>query len=229
MFIGWFFGYVYFAVRMVHFSGWGYVTDFNAIFFWTSLFALISCVTFVPLTIVIFNKVTKGTYHKWFPVATTLVSQVALIILLLPFTALRPFDMGVSYFLYAAIIGFTFGSCYYIMQVNNFCGADDSKLKKTAVLIVPVAFILFLFNLFPYIAPSIAYKYFGGTIREKATKHVLQSFNPGDKITDLNAKLPGFGGSTTGSGSISGSGGAISYDIKYDNGIITNITVDNNE
>lgn len=115
MFIGWFFGYVYFAVRMVHFSGWGYVTDFNAIFFWTSLFALISSVTFVPLTIFIFNKVTKGTYNKWFPVATTLASQVALTILLLPFTGLRPFDMGVFYFLYAAIIGFTFGSFYYIM------------------------------------------------------------------------------------------------------------------
>lgn len=69
------------------------------------------------------------------------------------------------------------------MQVNNFCSADDSKIKKIAVLLIPVAFVLFLFNVFPYIAPSLAYKYFGDTIREKATQHVLHSFNPGDKIT----------------------------------------------
>lgn len=225
MFVAWFIGYMYFAVRMVHFSGWGYVTDFSAVFFWTALFALISSITFVPLTIKLFNKTELKKMTFLFPVMTMLVSLVALTILLLPFTNFQPFQMGLFYYIYAGIIGVAFGLIYLWFQKKSFFSDKNRLAKKILILVSPILFILFLFYLFPYTNTTIAYKYFGDSIKDKAIKSVLSKYKVGDTIKDLNRELPSFGGDTIGNGNMAGSMDNYSYNIKYENGIITELTI----
>jgi hypothetical protein len=229
MLLGWCFGYAYFSIRMVHFSGWGYVTDFNSVVFWTSLFSAISTFTFVPLTIKIFNKLTKGRFTYCFPVATFFSSQVALTILLLPFTEFRPFEMGTFYFLYAGVVGFAFGAFYYFMQTKNIFGTSMSKSKKFLVLIATTLLFYLTVSFLPIVSPSIAYRYFGDSIKSRAVRHVLGQLRPGDKLAHLNSRLPGFIGDVFDSGSTAGSDDGFSYDVKFDQGVVTSINLDDSE
>jgi len=225
MFVAWFIGYIYFAIKMVHFSGWGYVTDFSAVFFWTGLFAFISSLTFVPLTIKLFNKTLLNRRKYLFPISTMLLSQVALTILLLPFTNFQPFQMGLFYYIYAGIIGLAFGLIYLLFQKIEVFSTKDNKYKKFLVLIFPVLFLLFLFYLFPYTNTTLAYKYFGDSIKDKAIKSVLRKYKVGDKIMDLNVQLPSFGPGAIGNGNMAGTMENFTYDIEYENGIITKLTI----
>lgn len=228
MFIGWFAGYIYFAIHMVHFSGWGYVTDFSAIFFWTGIFALISAFTFVPMLIRIYNKTLVAKQKLFFPLAAVLASQIALAVLLLPFTNFRPFELGGFYFGYAGIVGFVFGLFYVLFQINPLFNDDSQLTKKMAFFVSPVLFLFFLFYLFPYANPTLAYKYFGDSIKEKAMLYVVSKFKVGDKIKDLHNQLPKdtrdvFVDSVAIFGMESGSG----YSIKYEKGVITELVIDN--
>ena len=227
MFIAWFVGYIFFSIYMVHFSGWGYVTDFSAVFFWTGLFAFVTSLTFVPLTIKLFNKLS---FKKkvLFPIITLLVSQIALTILLLPFTGLRPFEMGAFYFFYAAIIGLAFGLFYIWFQTKNFFSDKSRIVKKVVILSSPIILLLFLFYLFPYLSPSIAFKYFGDTIKDKAIEIVLIRYKAGDKLKDLSNQLPGFIESTNDKGSAFGSTEKFTYNIEFEHGFITKMTLTNN-
>ena len=231
MFIAWFAGYLYFAIHMVHFSGWGYVTDFTAIFFWTGLFAFISAFAFVPIIIKCYNKTPLTRQKKLFPLATGVSSQLVLALLLLPFTNFRLFEMGGFYFGYAGIIGFIFGLSYALFQNIALFDNTNTLLGKLLIIISPALFLIFLFQLFPYTNPTLAYKYFGDNIKDKAMFYVLGKYKVGDKITDLESRLPGLTGEVLGQpsgiGMASGSGNGFSYDIKFEKGIITELVIDN--
>jgi hypothetical protein len=233
MSIAWFVGYLYFAIRMVHFSGWGYVTDFTPILFWTGLFALISAFAFIPGIIKCYNKTLLTKQKKWFPLATGVASQLVLALLLLPFTNLRPFDMSWFYFGYAGVIGFVFGVFYALFQrvalfdnINTFPG-------KLLVIISPALFLVFLFQLFPYTNPTLAYTYFGDSISDKALLYILGKYKVGDRIADLQKQLPRMVGrelvQESDVGGASGTGNGYSYDIEYEKGIITKLVVTNSK
>lgn len=227
MFIAWFIGYIYFSIYMVHFSGWGYVTDFSAIFFWTGIFAFVASITFVPLTVKLFNKFLFVRTKVLFPLFTVLASQIALTILLLPFTNFQPFQMGVFYYIYAAVIGLVFGLFYLWFQTRCFFSNKDRITKRIAILISPIVYLLFLFYLLPYINPAIAYRYFGNSIKEKAIEFVLSKYKVGDEVKEINNQLPGFTGNIISKGNMSGSSENFSYNIEFENGIITKITISN--
>jgi hypothetical protein len=233
MFIAWFVGYLYFAIYMVHFSGWGYVTDFTPILFWTGLFALISAFVFVPMIIKLYNKAFLASQKKGFPLATGVASQLVLALLLLPFTDLRPFEIGWFYFGYAGIIGLVFGMFYSFFQHIDLFNNTNTLLGKLLIIISPALFLVFLFQLFPYTNPTLAYKYFGDSIKAKATFYVLGKYKVGDKITDLESRLPGLTGEVLGQppsvGMASGSGNGFSYDIKFEKGKITELVIDNSK
>ncbi|MDO7853777.1 hypothetical protein [Hymenobacter convexus] len=233
MFIAWFAGYLYFAIYMVHFSNWGYVTDFTPILFWTGLFALISAFVFVPIIIKSYNKTLLARQKKLFPLATGASSQLVLMLLLLPFTNFRPFEIGSFYFGYAGIIGCVFGIFYALFQHVGLFDNTNTLLGKALIIISPALFLVFLFQLFPYASPTLAYKYFGDSIKEKAMFYVLGKYKVGDRITDLESQLPGLTGQAlrqpAGIGMASGSGNGFSYDIKFEKGTITELVIDNSK
>ena len=153
------------------------------------------------------------------------ISQFALTLLLLPFTNFQPFQMGLFYYIYAGIIGIAFGLIYLLLQKTIFFSNKDRWVKKILILITPILFLLFLFYLLPYTNTSIAYKYFGDSIKDKAIKSILRKYKVGDKIKDLNRELPLFGGDKIGKGNAAGSMESFSYNIQYENGIITELII----
>ncbi|MDO7848062.1 hypothetical protein Q5H92_16980 [Hymenobacter sp. M29] len=233
MFIAWFAGYIYFAIYMVHFSNWGYVTDFTFILSWTGIFTLISAFVFVPIIIKGYNKTFLTRQTKLFPLVTGAASQLVLALLLLPFTDLRPFEISWFYFGYAGIIGCVFGVFYAMFQIFWPFDSTSTWLRKSLIIISPALFLVFLFQLFPYITPTLAYKYFGDSIKEKAIFYVMGKYKVGDKISDLESQLPGLTGQGLGQpadiGMASGSGYGFSYDIKFEKGIITELVIDSSK
>ena len=223
MFIAWFTGYIYFAIYSVYFSGWGYITDFSAIFLWTGLFAFICVFTFVPLIIFIFKKISFSRSNIFFPFFTILFSQIALTILLLPFTAFQPFQMGLFYFVYAAVIGLTFGLFYLLLQTKLHLNDKKQWIKKTIFLFFPILFLIFLFYVFPFVCPGLAYTYFGDSIKDKAIKSVLRKCKVGDSIQKINNQLPDFANNMSGKGMMSASMGDFYYNIEFENGKITKL------
>ena len=223
MFIAWFTGYIYFAIHSVYFSGWGYITDFSAIFFWTGLFTFICVFTFVPLIIFLFRKTSLSRSNIFFPLFTILFSQIALTILLLPFTDFQPFQMGFFYFVYAAVIGLAFGLFYLLFQSKLNLKDKKQWIKKTIFLFFSVLFLVFLFYVFPYVSPGLAYKYFGDSIQDKAIISVLRKCKVGDTIQKINCQLPNFASNTRGKGMMSASMDNFYYNIEFENGKITKL------
>ncbi|MGR6088072.1 MAG: hypothetical protein ACU4F9_07845 [Arcticibacter sp.] len=230
MFIAWFSGYIYCSIRMVHFTRWGYVTDFSFVLSGTGIVAATCIFTFVPLTIYIFKKIKINYNYLFFPIATLLSSQIALSFLISPFNESvifgLPFTQREFYYTYAGIIGLVFGVAYLVLQNKYLFGSDSSLLGKTILFSSPILFLLFLFYIFPYLIPSIAYKYFGDDIKDRAIIGVLSKYKTGDNIMDLKKDLPNFGGHSIGTGSILGERSAYRYEIEYENGIITKLYLD---
>jgi len=230
MFIAWFSGYIYCSIRMVHFTRWGYVTDFSYVLSGTGIVAAISIITFVPLTIFIFKRIRINYNYLFFPIATLLSSQIALSFLLSPFNQGiplgLPFTQREFYYTYAGIIGLVFGVAYVVLQNKYLFGSNSSLLGKTILFSSPILFLLFLFYIFPYLIPSIAYKYFGDDIKDRAIIGVLSKYKTGDNIMELQKDLPNFGVDSIGTGSMLGERSAYRYEIVYENGIITKLYID---
>lgn len=229
MFIAWLAGYAYFAIRSVHFSSWGYVNNFTFIFNWTGIFALISSLIFVPLLLKLITKTSFITNKAGFLLAVLLCSQLALILLLLPFLGFHAFLIGKFYFGYAAVIGIVFGLIYPQLQsLHLFSKRGWTAAKLLAFTLMPL-FLAFLFYGFPYLTPSLAYTYFGDSIKDRAARSVLAHHKIGDKLSNLQQELPRLIGNEDACQGCTGSLSAEGYELAYKDGVITELAETNRD
>jgi signal transduction histidine kinase len=192
--LGWGLAYVGFVLFQVHGLGFGSTTDVEFLLFWPVLFILVGwSLAVVPL-------VGRLEPDHWIfaPRSASLVGAVAGVAILA--VLLAPFRLWAGAFppfvAFAAGVGLVGWTGYTLAarspRVARMAGRPGSAIglylaPVVAVLIVALA----VWPLLERVAPAAAYRYGSSTARTRIARRILAGIRPGERLADLDRRLPG--------------------------------------
>jgi len=227
MFVGWLAGYAYYALYEVHFSGLGYVEDFGYLVWGSLILTAVAWGVFVAPVLPKLGQEGIIVRLGFFPFAAAVYAAIAFTILI---GWMFMIDGNLLYHGQAVVIGFTSGSAYLLLVRTPLRRFLNSRPRLTVPIMyaLPLAGFVVFYGVVPRFIPSLAYVYYGGSVKEQLVEETLGSLRMGDSVQELSERLPGLvpeefldGGSST----ISGSTTRFSYTVVVDSGRVASVSL----
>jgi len=208
---------------------YGKTNDSGVVLFWSGIYIIMSWVLFLWLPTVIFKKIKFG---KLIFFAAPIMAIYAGIVYTLLLGKTFQFSETYRLFLpYSIITGFVYGLLITILNHKN-------EVNKMLWISVPIISISFYF-IFPKVLPKQALRFMPDEIQDKIVSRIVPKLKVGDEFKLNLNRMPihsSYKGSNSGvwaikqqnigknyNSSLSGSNKYISYDLKVENGIITEL------
>ena len=224
--LGWAAAVLAYALAQVHLLGQPYLTDVEAVLYWTALFTFIGWAVFAVPAALRLDGWISALRPGW-AVLVGGVCGVAAFLLLAGWLGAWETPL---FFGFAAVTGGV-GTLAYTLAVRNSrvqaAGQRSGRLPLVVAGLPAVLGLLFALVIWPTIesaAPSVAYRYGGTDAQIRVARRVVRQIKVGDSLAALHRCLPQvFEASTT---SMSGNLGAgFSYRITFANGTVTSVAV----
>lgn len=223
-FVGWAFGLAAYVVGEAFGTGYGQVTDFEAVALWSGLFAGAAWLSaFVPIAV----RVDADGPLCRPPVAPlfgALCGLVLCALLLVPFGGLALLGQALFQVQAAMVGGVSFGLFAWSLRREGLAARPGRSTIAAAAFppLALLAFALVLWPAFERFAPSTAYRLGTYQARQRIFERTLRTLEVGDSIEVLRERLPGeFPVETT--RTTGNAGPHLSYTIELEDGRVTRV------
>jgi hypothetical protein len=192
-FAGWAAGLAWYVGRQAHASGFGYVTDLEAVRLWSALFSFAAWLAvMVPLAVFVDSR-RRIFRWPWAPAFGAVCSVALLGLGLMPLAATALVKEPL-FAIHAAVTGaVAWGS--YVLAYRRLRGRGTGARVATLLFASPaIALVLFTVILWPAlerVAPAVAYRYGDHHTRARLYERGLRSLRVGDSLEELRRRLPG--------------------------------------
>lgn len=218
--IAWTMGFT--AQSIVEVISKGKTNDLGVIIFWSALFVLIAWALAIRLPLIRISLTSHLFSRIIFPFVSVIYANFIFIIMIGWLFIKTGF---LSIWVVPSVVGLTFGIVYsqIIRNPKWITLIKSNRLIRYSMLSTSLIYCLITLVIFPFIAPSTAFRFMPDNVRDHIVKKTILQYAEGDSYEELKKDLPGYFSSNN--PSHMSSFGDFSFRIKAKDGIITQLQI----